>query len=377
MEHDLKKYNSPVVIIGAGLAGAVLAERFAGSGAKVLVIEKRDHVGGNCYDYVDEAGITVQKYGPHIFHTNNEKVWEYISRFTEWLPYKHVVLARYKGKTYTLPVNLITIRELSAKNKAEEISQKLLNAYGAGVKIQISELLKSTDKSLTELAKKIYEVIYKDYSLKQWGTSLDKLDMKVSARVPIWTDEDNRYFKDKYQGIPVKGYTQIIKNMLNNPNIDIILNTDYYNIKEEISCDKLFFSGEVDAFFNYEHGSLRYRSLKYEIETLNKEYYQDAAVVNYTDKTPFTRITEFKHFNFLKSWQTTIMKEYPEEYDPKMNIPSYPFLDSENNAKYKKYLSMAENNKNVILVGRLAEFKYYNMDGVIERALEVYENHKL
>ena len=363
----------PIVVIGAGFSGSVLADRLAGSGRKVIIIEKRDHVGGNCYDYLDENGILIHKYGPHIFHTNNDKVWEYLLQFTEWFPYTHRVMAKINNKYIPIPVNLNTIYDLFTEERAKLLEQKLKEYIGLGQKIPILELLNSGDNDIKDMADIVYKMIYLNYSVKQWGTSPDKLDPKVTGRVPVWTDRDNRYFKDKHQGIPKDGYTAIFKRMLDHPNIEIILNNDFKDVIGEIEHETLIYTGPIDYYFNYKYGELPYRSLRFEIESLDMEQFQDVAVVNYPGEEPFIRITEFKHFTGLKCARTVILREYPEEYVPKINIPFYPVLQNENLARYQKYQTEARKLKNVVFVGRLAEYKYYNMDESVERALNVFE----
>jgi UDP-galactopyranose mutase len=374
------------IIVGSGFAGSVIAERIANVlNQKVLIIEKRNHIGGNCYDYKDENNIIVHKYGPHLFHTDYKEVFDYLSNFTDWHIYHHKVLAFVDGKKIPLPFNLTSIYEVFPQELAKRLEVRLIEKYGYGTKIHILELLKEEDQDLKLLANYVYEKIYKNYTMKQWGLKPEEISPQVTARVPIYVSRDNRYFTDKYQVIPKDGYTKIFGRMLNHPNIKIMLNTDF---KEVISIDfenkkiyflgrefkgKLIFTGMIDELFNFKYGFLPYRSLDLRFETIEQEYYQEAPVVNYPNDYDFTRITEFKHIHPVKSDKTTILKEYPKAYQPNVDIPYYPVFTKENQELYNKYKEEADKFENLILVGRLAEYRYYNMDDVVKRALEVFE----
>jgi UDP-galactopyranose mutase len=374
------------IVVGSGFAGAVIAERIANVlNQKVLIIEKRNHIGGNCYDYKDENNIIVHKYGPHIFHTDYKEVFDYLSNFTDWHNYLHRVLAFIDGKKVPLPFNLNSIYEVFPQELAKRLEVKLIERYGYGAKIPILELLKEEDKDLKFLANYVYEKIFKNYTMKQWGLKPEEIDPQVTARVPVYISKDNRYFTDKYQVIPKDGYTKIFERMLNHPNIKIMLNTDF---KEVISIDfenkkiyflgqefkgKLIFTGMIDELFNFKYGFLPYRSLDLRFETIEQEYYQEAPVVNYPNDYDFTRITEFKHIHPVKSDKTTILKEYPKAYQPNVDIPYYPVFTKENQELYNKYKEEADKFENLVLVGRLAEYRYYDMDDVVKRALEVFE----
>ena len=363
------------VVVGAGFAGATIAEKAASKGKSVLIIEQRDHIGGNCYDYTDENGIIIQKYGPHIFHTNIREVWEYLSQFTDWIPYKHKVLANLNGKIVSLPVSLKTLYQLFDKTTAEIVEKKLIGQYGAGNKVSIQELMMTTDSDLNSIAQEIFEKIFKNYSKKQWDIDPLKLDKQVLNRLPIWVDYEDFYFKDKYQGIPKEGYTKLIQNMLNKPNIEIILSKDFKDLVEGILFEKLYYAGPIDYYFDYKYGKLPYRGSEFSLETLDVEYFQSNSVVNYPGNEPFTRITEFKHFNGYKSNKTAIMREYSNEYVSGKNIPSYPIPTDENHKKYDLYKNEAKQLKNIAFTGRLGEYKYYNMDEVVEKALVMAENN--
>jgi UDP-galactopyranose mutase len=374
------------IIIGAGFAGSVIAERIANKlNKKVLIIEKRQHIGGNCYDEKDKNNIIIHKYGPHLFHTDNKKVFDYLSQFTDWDIYHHKVLVFIDGKKVSIPFNLNTLYEVFPKNLAKKLENKLLEKYEYNSKISILELLKETDKDLKFLAEFVYEKVFKNYTAKQWGMKPQDLDKEVTARVPIFVGKDNRYFNDKYQAVPKEGYTKIFERMLDNKNIKLMLNTDFkevmdidienkkiYFLNQEFK-GKVIFTGMIDKLFNYKFGELPYRSLNLEFETIEKEYYQEVATVNYPNDYDFTRITEFKHIHPVKSEKTVILKEYPQEYK-KGKIPYYPIFTKENLKRYEKYKQLANKFKNLILVGRLAEYKYYDMDDVIERALNIFED---
>jgi len=374
------------IIIGAGFSGSVIAERIANVlNQKVLIIEKRNNIGGNCYDYKDENNIIIHKYGPHLFHTDYKDVFDYLSNFTEWQLYHHKVLAFIDGKKVPIPFNLNTLYEVFPKTLAEKLETKLLNKYHYNTKVPVLELLKEEDDDIKFLANFIYEKVFKNYTAKQWGLKPEDIDPQVTARVPIYIGRDNRYFTDKYQAIPKDGYTKIFERMLNHPNIKIMLNTDF---KELININyenkkiffmgqeykgKLIFTGMIDELFNFKYGYLPYRSLELKFESIDQEYYQEASVVNYPNDYDFTRITEFKHIHPTQSDKTTILKEYPKAYQPNIDIPYYPVFTKENHELYNKYKEEADKFENLVLVGRLAEYRYYDMDDVVKRALEVFE----
>lgn len=375
------------IIVGAGLAGCVLAERIANIlNKKVLLIEKRDHVGGNCYDYCDKNGILVHKYGPHIFHTDMKHVWEYLSQFTEWFNYQHKVLGCINNKMVPLPFNLNSLHVLFPKDLADDLEKKLINEFGWNSKIPIMELNKVKDKDLRFLADFIYEKVFLNYTKKQWGMKPEDLDPLVTGRVPIITSKDDNYFNDRYQGLPKFGYNKMFQNMLSNRKIDVKLRIDY---KEIISIDynenrlmlfgddfegQLIYTGRIDEFFNYYLGELPYRSLNFVFENLNQNHYQNVGVVNYPNEHEFTRITEFKHLTGQISDSTTITKEYPRELINENCIPYYPIPEKQGSDIYQKYKMRSIKFNNLILVGRLAEYKYYDMDQVVLKALEIFED---
>jgi len=374
------------LIIGSGFSGCVIAERIANVfNKKVLIIEKRNHIGGNCYDCKDENNILIHKYGPHLFHTDYKDVFDYLSNFTDWQMYQHRVLAFIDGKNVPIPFNLNTLHEVFPQSLAEKLEKKLLSKYSYNTKVPILDLKKEEDLDLQFLADFVYEKVFKNYTEKQWGLKPEDIDPQVTGRVPIYISRDNRYFTDTYQALPKEGYTKIFERMLYSPNIKIMLNTDF---KEVINIDfenkkiyfweqefkgKLIFTGMIDDLFDFKYGYLPYRSLDLHFESVEKEYYQEVAVINYPNDYDFTRITEFKHIHPVKTDKTIILKEYPKDYQPNKDIPYYPVFTKENQETYNKYYEEAKKLENLILVGRLAEYKYYDMDDVVKRALEVFE----
>ena len=374
-----------VVIIGAGFAGAVIAERLASQqNKKVLLVDKRQHVGGNCYDYKDDNGIIVHKYGPHLFHSNLRHVWDYLSQFTEWDIYQHKVLACIDGKPVPIPFNLNTLYEVFPDSMARRMEEKLLDEYEYNSKVPILKLKQSTDKDLQFLADFVYEKIFLHYTMKQWGMKPEEIDGAVTARVPIFIGRDNRYFNDEYQGVPKKGYTDIFNNMLNHPNIKLMLNTSAKEILELTDGKiklmgmpfdgKVIYTGLLDDLFDYKFGELPYRSVDMHFESIPKKDYQDAATVNYPNNYEFTRITEFKKIHYADVPNTTILKEYPQPYKRGENTPYYPIFTEKNQEMYGKYADEAKKYNQLILVGRLAEYRYYDIDDMVERALQIYES---
>ncbi|MBD3824248.1 MAG: UDP-galactopyranose mutase [Epsilonproteobacteria bacterium] len=374
-----------VVIVGGGFAGAVSARLFADAGHKVRVIEKRPHIGGNCFDAKDEAGILVHRYGPHLFHTDYKEVVGFLSRFCEWSAYEHRVLAKVDDKDISLPFNFHTLYECFESLHAKRLEDKLLLHYGAGVKVPILELLRSEDAELKELAEYIYENIFVGYTTKMWGISPHEIDAAVTARVPIFTGYDGRYFHDSFQALPKEGYTKLFERMLSHADISIELGVDFLEIASlrdtEISIEGevfdgvVIYTGALDELFGYRFGALPYRSLELEFETLACEYFQNAATVNYPKSEDFTRITEFKHIHPVACEETTILKEYPCEYKRGENIPYYPIFTPQNQELYEKYLSHAKNYANLVLLGRLAEYRYYDMDDIIKRVLDFFKEN--
>lgn len=372
------------IIVGSGCAGATIARKYADNGKKVLLVERRNHIAGNCYDEIDDKGVMIHKYGPHIFHTSDEKVMEFLSRFTKWHDYEHEVLANVYGKYIPVPFNLNTLHMVYDEEKAKELEEKLINTYGFGSKIPIMKLRENKDTDIQMIAEYVYDNIFLKYTMKQWGQTPNEVDESVTARVPIVLSYDNRYFHDTYQKMPKNGFTKMFENMLESDNIKILLDTDakdiikivdntiYYNGEEYKG--EVFFTGQVDELFDYEYGRLPYRSLKFVFEQYDKEYFQPKSVINYTVDEDYTRITEFKYFLGQKTDGTTIIKEYSIPYEGKEGqIPYYSIINDENVAQYKLYKDKADKISNLHLVGRLAEYKYYNIDAIIKRAIEVSE----
>lgn len=361
--------NYKNLIVGAGISGAVLARLLAEKGQSMLVIDKRSHIGGNCFDYQDNAGICVHKYGPHIFRTDDEEIWRFLSRFTTWHNYIHKVRACIDDKEVPIPFNFASIDILFNRQKAKVFKEKLISNYGENKKIPILKLKKSDDTDLKELAAFVYEKVFYHYTLKQWGFKPEDLGGDALARVPIYTSYYDGYFTEKYQAMPIPSYTKMFENILNHPNIKVKLNTEFKDIK--INYERLFYSGPIDEFFDYKLGALPYRSLNFEFKTLLQEKFQSAAVINYTGKEPWTRITEFKHFLGQKAKNTTIAYEYPASFGLGKNERYYPIPKQENETLYKKYLELAKKEKNIYFIGRLGEYKYYSMQSAILAVFEL------
>ncbi len=378
------------IIVGAGFAGSVLAERLASVlDKKVLIIEQRPHIGGNCYDYYDEHGVLVHKYGPHLFHTDNKYVIDYLSQFTQWQEYEHRVLASIDGQLVPVPFNLISLQKLFPTSIASNLEQKLIKQYGFGVKVPILELRRTKDQDLNKLADFVYDKMFINYTTKQWGCTPEEISPEVTARIPVYISYDDRYFQDKYQMIPKQGYTKLFQNILDHKNIHIMLNTDF---KDIVSLDhdkkllaifgkhykgKLIYTGMIDELFDFKFGELPYRSLQFKMENLSVKHFQNATTINYPNNYDFTRITEFKNILNQDINSTTIVREYPQDFDrknPDNNIPYYPVFKKENNNTLKVYNEYCESFQNIIAVGRLAEYKYYDMDDIIARSLDVFVN---
>lgn len=372
------------IIVGAGLAGAVMAERIADElDERVLVIERRNHIGGNCYDERDENGIIIHKYGPHIFHTDHREVFEYLSGFTEWREYQHRVLGFIDGSKVPLPFNLNSLRMLLPPSLAERLEEKLVREYGFGERLHIMDLMRCGDPEIEFLAEYVYMKVFLNYTVKQWGLKPEDIDLEVTGRVPIVLSRDDRYFNDRYQGVPRDGYTAMIGRMLDHPCIKMMLNTSHEEVLElrdgrihfmgsEFS-GKVIFTGKIDELFGYRYGELPYRSLDFRFESLDTEWFQEAATVNYPNDYDFTRITEFKHIHPADSRRTTLLREYPCRHINGENEACYPVFTDETRAKYERYLELAREFEELILIGRLAEYRYYDMDDIVLRALRVFE----
>ena len=354
------------LIVGAGFAGSVLAERLAAaSGQRVLLIDRRPHIGGNAFDHYNDDGILVHRYGPHIFHTNAPHVAVYLSRFTRWRPYEHRVLAQVDGTLVPIPINLTTINRLYGLNLAPVEAEAFLAARAEPV----TTIRTSEDVVVSQVGRELYEKFFRGYTRKQWGLDPSELDKAVTSRVPTRTNSDDRYFGDSFQNMPLRGYTRMFENMLDHHNIKIMLNVDFREIRHEVRYDRLIYTGPIDEFFDYRFGKLPYRSLHFRHETLDREIFQPVAVVNYpSDEVAHTRITEYKHLTGQEHPKTSITYEYPAaEGDP-----YYPVPRPENAALFRRYQALADAMPAVTFVGRLATYRYYNMDQVVAQALSTY-----
>lgn len=354
------------LIVGAGYAGSVLAERLArDANKKVLIVDRRNHIGGNAYDHYNDAGILVHKYGPHIFHTNSKEVFDYLSQFTQWRQYQHRVLACVDGMLLPIPINLDTINKLYGLN----LTSFQVEDFFASVAEKREHIRTSEDVVVSRVGKELYEKFFRNYTRKQWGLDPSELDASVTARVPMRTNRDDRYFTDQYQAMPLHGFTRMFENMLDHPNIKIMLNTDYRDIERIIPYKEMIYTGPVDEFFDLRFGKLPYRSLEFKHETHDVEVYQQAPVVNYPNDYAYTRVTEFKYLTGQKHEKTSIVYEFPQaEGDP-----YYPVPKPENAELYAKYKKLADETPGVWFVGRLATYKYYNMDQVVAQALTTYK----
>lgn len=354
------------LIVGAGFAGSILAERLArGSGKRVLVIDKRAHIGGNAYDHYNDEGLLIHKYGPHIFHTNSKDVFAYLSRFTQWRPYEHRVLASVDGQLLPMPINLDTINQLYGLN----LNAMRLDDFFKSVAEPKERVATSEDVVVNKIGRQLYEKFFRNYTRKQWGLDPSELDASVTSRVPIRMNRDNRYFNDTYQAMPLHGYTRMFENMLDHPNIKVMLDTDYHEILHMVPFHEMIYSGPIDEFFDYCYGKLPYRSLQFKFETIDQPVYQSAPVVNYPNEHAYTRVTEFKYLTGQEHPKTSVVYEYPCA----KGDPYYPVPRPENADLYKKYRVLAETTPGVHFVGRLATYKYYNMDQVSAQALTLYD----
>ncbi|MBE6972285.1 MAG: UDP-galactopyranose mutase [Ruminococcaceae bacterium] len=377
------KQNYDALIIGAGFAGAVCARELAERGNKrVLVLERRDHIGGNAYDCPDQSGILIHQYGPHIFHTNEQRVFEYLSRFTQWLDYQHRVVANVYGQLMPVPFNLHSL-EVAFGDRAPRLEEKLLAAYGPERKVTILELRENTDPELREVADYVYEHVFVHYTMKQWGQTPEQIDPNTTARVPVFLSRDDRYFQDTWQGMPAEGYTPLFARMLDHPNITVVTGTDarerldlsdgQITLDGKAFCCPVVYTGAADELFAFRFGRLPYRGLKFQFETHNTEFFQTHGTVNYTVDRPYTRITEFKHMTGqVKKECTTTVKEFSYAYTgAEGETPYYAIINPENNTLYQQYKTLADSYSNLHLLGRLAEYKYYNMDAIVKQALEL------
>lgn len=359
------------LIVGAGLTGATFAERIASQrGESVLIVDQRDHIGGNTWDEYNAHGILEHKYGPHIFHTNSAEVWTYLSRFTEWRPYSHKVLAQIDGQLVPLPFNLNSIDRLFTSTMAERFADKLIAGYGFGARVPILKLRQAEDADLRFLADFAYRNVFENYTRKQWELAPEDLSPSVTARVPILVSRDDRYFQDRYQAMPRDGYGAMVRRMLAHDNIRLMLKTRWQDIKDEISFKRMIFTGPIDEFFEFKHGELPYRSLRFDVQTHATENYQAAAVVNYPNDYGYTRITEQKALTGQAHPHTTVLVEYPQAHVHGVTTPYYPIPTDANKALHKLYEQEAEAmGSKVMFAGRLGDYQYYNMDQAVARAL--------
>ncbi|SOT94757.1 UDP-galactopyranose mutase [Xanthomonas arboricola pv. fragariae] len=356
------------LIIGAGFAGSVLAERLAaGLGKRVLVVDRRPHIGGNAYDFHDDAGVLIHRYGPHIFHTNAQRIVDYLSNFTQWRPYEHRVLAQVGEQQVPIPINMTTLNRLYGLQLTTEEDAA---AFLASRAEPVANIQTSEDVVINQVGRELYETFFQGYTRKQWGLDPSQLDKSVTSRVPTRTNDDDRYFTDTFQQMPLHGYTRMFERMLDHPNIKVMLNTDYREIRDELDYDQLVYSGPVDEYFDYCYGKLPYRSLRFEHSTVDQEHFQSVATVNYpAEDVAYTRITEYKHLTGQQHPRTSLTHEYPSaEGDP-----YYPIPRAENAELYRRYERLAAETPNVTFLGRLGTYKYYNMDQVVGQALALFK----
>jgi UDP-galactopyranose mutase len=353
-----------VVIVGAGFAGSVIAERLAaGHGKRVLVLDRRDHIGGNAFDELDAAGILVHRYGPHIFHTNSADIFDYLSQFTSWRPYEHRVLAAVRGALVPIPINRTTINTLFGLELTDEAAMERFYRDRA----EPGEAPRTSEEVVVQaVGRELYDLFFRGYTRKQWGLDPSQLDASVTARVPARTNTDDRYFTDRYQAMPADGYTRMFERLLADPRIEVRTGVDFHAVQDELDYDQLVYTGPIDAYFDRRFGALPYRSLRFEFETLETDRYQPTGTVNYPDEAvPYTRISEFRQLTGQDHAATTIVREYPTADGD----PYYPIPRPENRARYEQYLALAAGLPNVHFAGRLGTYKYYNMDQVVGQAL--------
>ncbi|HWA01660.1 MAG TPA: UDP-galactopyranose mutase [Caulobacterales bacterium] len=361
------------LIVGAGFTGATLAERIASElDQKVLLIDRRAHIGGNAYDYAGPAGVRVHQYGPHIFHTNSERVWRYLSRFTEWRPYFHRVLAMVEGNALPLPFSLESIERAFPAFLADDIGQRLVARFGYGARVPVLKLREETDERLAFVARYVYDNVFQSYTRKQWGLLPEELDPGVTARVPISISRDTRYFTDTYQAMPREGYTPLFERMLHHPNIELSLSTDFSDVPAPRA--RVVFTGPIDEYFKYAHGALPYRSLRFKPIEAPLSQGQTVGTVNYPNEFDFTRITDLRHLTAPAASETVLVEEYPEAYERGRNEPYYPIPTPDTSERLKPYLAdAAALEGKVWFAGRLGDYAYYNMDQACARALALFE----
>lgn len=376
------------LVVGAGYAGSIMAERLAvEAGQRVLVIDRRDHIAGNAYDYVDEHGVLVHKYGPHIFHTRNKDVFDYLSRFTEWNGYSHEVLANVHGTYLPVPFNKVSMRLAFGPERGEELIARMVARFGDGAKVSINQLREEQDPDLAEVAEYVYRNVFLTYTVKQWGTTPDRIDSSVTARVPVFLSEDCRYFQDPYQGLPTDGYTALIGRMLDHPRITVHTGIDARTLVDVSTPGVLpiggkpyeglvIYTGPLDELFGCRFGRLPYRSLDFAFETYQQDHFQQRGTINYTVSEDFTRITEFKYLTRqVLPGRTTIVREYSKDYEPEAGMdPYYPVRNPQTDALYERYTDLVRQWPGLAPLGRLAEYSYYNMDQTVANALALSEH---
>ena len=352
---------SQCLIVGAGFAGCVVARELADAGIAVALVDRRCHIGGNAYDELDSHGVMIHRYGPHIFHTNSERIWSFLSRFTQWRPYEHRVQAVLEGKHYPFPINRNTINSLYGLN----LDEAGVAQYFERIREPRSPIRSSEDVVLNAVGRDLYERFFLNYTKKQWGVSPAELKAGVAARIPVRTNTDERYFTDSFQTMPSNGYTRMFESMLDHPGIALQLGVDYADVRDERGFDHTVFTGPIDSYFDYRFGPLPYRSLRFEHEHVPQQRFQPVGTVNYPNDHAFTRITEFKHLTGQPHPGTSIVREYPQAHGD----PYYPIPSDDNEALYKRYEALAEAETGVTFVGRLAQYRYMNMDQVVGSAL--------
>ena len=358
--------KTDVLVVGAGFAGCVIAERCAAAGKSVLLIDRREHIGGNAYDEKDDAGVLVHRYGPHIFHTNAPYVAEYLSRFTEWIPYEHRVLASLGGQLYPIPINRTTINLLYGLS----LDESGVEAFLERVREKRDVIRNSEDVVLNSVGRDLCDKFFRNYTRKQWGLDLSELNSGVAGRIPVRTNDDDRYFTDSFQRMPADGYSAMFRRMLDHSSITVELNADFKRIRQRVRAEQVFYSGPIDEYFGFCFGPLPYRSLRFEHEHVStSSRYQPVGTVNYPNEFAFTRVTEFKHLTAQQHAGTSIVREYPQ----REGDPYYPIPTPANQDLYKKYKHLAESESSTCFIGRLAEYRYYNMDQVVAAALKTAE----
>lgn len=356
------------LIVGAGYAGAVLAERLASQrDASCLVIDRRDHIGGNAHDHYDAAGVLIHTYGPHYFRTNSEQIVEYLSQFTEWAPVEYKILSWTEGRYWQFPINLNTFEQIIGRPSDTDEMQRTLEEW----RVPIAAPANSEEVILSQVGHRLYEMFFKNYTRKQWRRDPRDLDPSVCGRIPIRTNRDDRYLSEKFQALPKEGYTAMFRRILAHPKIEVRLKTDYRQARQHISYKHLIYTGPIDEYFDHCFGPLPYRSLRFEPETFEREFYQPVMQVNYPNDYDFTRIVEVKHATGQKIPFTTVVREYPEDFGPGRE-PYYPIPAPDSSALYQRYAELGRQEQNVSFIGRLATYRYYNMDQVIGSALTLY-----